>query len=69
MEVGDAPFFKILRTYLARYGNSHANSDDFIAIAQKVSGKNLDPLFKAWLEDSMIPDMPRCGLHVKDYAE
>jgi aminopeptidase N len=69
MEVGDAPFFKILRTYLARYGNSHANSDDFIAIAQKVSGKNLDPLFKAWLEQDMIPDMPRYGLYVKDYAE
>jgi len=69
LEVGDALFFKILRTYLTRYGNSHADSDDFITIAKEVSGKNLDPLFKAWLEDSMIPDMPRYGLYVKDYAK
>jgi aminopeptidase N len=69
LEVGDALFFKILQTYLTRYSNSHADSDDFIAIAKELSGKDLDPLFKAWLEDSMIPDMPQYGLYVKDYTK
>jgi len=68
-KVGDKMFFNILRTYFTRYKNSHANSNDFEAIATEVSKENLDDFFKAWLEDKIIPDIPKYGLYKKNYAK
>jgi aminopeptidase N len=48
-EIGDEPFFKILRTYLERYKGSSASTDDFIAVAQEVSGRDLRAQFDQWL--------------------
>ncbi|MFF2366036.1 M1 family metallopeptidase [Streptomyces sp. NPDC058122] len=47
--IGDAAFFKLLPawTKLHRYGN--ASTADFIALAEKVSGQQLDDLFQTWL--------------------
>ena len=69
IKVGDTTFFNILRAYFKRYKNSHANSIDFEAIATEVSGENLDDFFKAWLEDKLIPDIPKYGLYKKNYAK
>ena len=69
LKVGDEKFFSILQTYFKRYKNSHADSDDFEAIATEVSGQNLDSFFKAWLEEKLIPDMPEYGLFKKDYKQ
>ena len=69
MKVGDKVFFEILKTYFTTYKNSHASSEDFEAIATKVSGKDLSAFFKAWLEDKIIPDMPNYGLYKENYAE
>jgi len=69
IKVGDKTFFKILKTYFTRYRNSHANSIDFEAIATEVSKENLDDFFKSWLEDKLIPDMPKYGLYKKNYAK
>ncbi len=33
-------------------------TDDFIALAEEVSGEELDDLFEAWLEDDEIPALP-----------
>lgn len=67
LEVGDDIFFRIIRTYLKRYQNGNADSDDFIAVAQEVSRKNLTLLFKAWLEETLPPDMPSYDLYLKNY--
>ncbi len=67
LKVGDEKFFAIVKNYFKEYKNSHANSNDFEAIATKVSGKNLDDFFKVWLEDKLIPDIPEYGLYKKDY--
>ena len=67
MKMGDATFFKILRTYFQRYKDGNADSNDFIAVAESVGKKNLQPFFRAWLEDPILPDMPRYGLFVRDY--
>jgi aminopeptidase N len=58
LTVGDVTFFKILRQWVAdhRYGN--ASTADFVALAEKVSGRDLDALFKSWLEDTGLPDLP-----------
>ena len=67
LEVGDKTFFAILRAYLKRYRNGNAGSGDFITVAQEVSKKDLSALFKAWLEDTLPPDMPTYGLYLKNY--
>ncbi|AEV85178.1 peptidase [Actinoplanes sp. SE50] len=49
LAVGDDAFFQILRTWTAthRYGNG--TTPEFTALAEKISGKDLDALFQAWL--------------------
>jgi len=48
-EVGDATFFAILRQYLAQYRYDVAQGQDFLRVAEAVSGKNLKPLSDRWL--------------------
>ncbi|MFG2383413.1 M1 family metallopeptidase [Streptomyces avermitilis] len=47
--IGDTAFFKLLPawTKLHKYGN--ANTDQFIRLAEKISGRQLDDLFQTWL--------------------
>jgi aminopeptidase N len=59
MEVGDDPFFEILRTWADRYAYGNATTNDFIALAEEVAGRDLDPLFDAWLKSETLPDLPR----------
>jgi aminopeptidase N len=58
LRVGDSTFFRILRTYATRYRYANANTADFIAVANAVSGKNLTPLFQTWLYANTVPPMP-----------
>ncbi|MBI3169834.1 MAG: M1 family metallopeptidase [Chloroflexi bacterium] len=58
LEVGDDVFFEILRTYYDRYKFDNAVTDDFIAVAEEVSGQNLGNFFEAWLYDEQLPPMP-----------
>jgi aminopeptidase N len=58
LEVGDEAFFEILRTYYDRYKFSNAVTDDFIAVAEEVSGKDLSDFFDAWLYDEQLPPLP-----------
>jgi aminopeptidase N len=47
--IGDTAFFKLLPawTKLHRYGN--ASTADFIKLAEKISGQQLDDLFQTWI--------------------
>ena len=56
--VGDETFFSILRTYMERYGDGYAGTDEFISIDEEVSGQDLDPLFEAWLFSAKLPALP-----------
>ena len=58
LRIGDADFFRILRGWptVHRYGN--ASTADFIAFAERVSGRNLDGFFHTWLYSSGKPDLP-----------
>jgi len=56
--VGDDAFFEILRTYHDRYKYGNAATEDFIALAEEISGQQLDDLFDAWLYDEQLPPMP-----------
>lgn len=57
-ELGDDVFFDILREYHARFADSAATSSDFIAVAEEVSGQDLDALFDAWLYAETVTELP-----------
>jgi aminopeptidase N len=56
--VGDEAFFEILRTWSSRYGGGDASTEDFIALAEEVSGEDLTALFDAWLYQPDLPPLP-----------
>ncbi|MGK5683298.1 M1 family metallopeptidase [Actinoplanes sp. URMC 104] len=49
LAVGDDDFFEILRTWTAQHRYGNATTQQFIDLAEKISGENLDALFQAWL--------------------
>ena len=68
LEVGDEAFFEILRGYAARFAHSNASTEDFVNLAEEISGQPLDDLFEAWLYADTLPDLPQLGLYQADYA-
>lgn len=54
-ELGDETFFDVLREYLGRYQYSNASTDDFIAVAEQVSGRDLQTFFDNWLLEADVP--------------
>jgi aminopeptidase N len=48
-KVGTNEFLAILRAWAAEHRWGNANTDDFIALAESRSGKNLSNLFQRWL--------------------
>jgi aminopeptidase N len=62
LRVGDATFFNIMRGYYQRYQYANATTDDFIYVAELVSGEDLSSFFDAWLYDERVPDVPEMNL-------
>ena len=54
-EVGDKTFQKIIQAYYQQYKGGNADSKDFEAIAEKVSGEELTWFFDQWLYRPGIP--------------
>ncbi|WP_308166531.1 MULTISPECIES: M1 family metallopeptidase [Actinomadura] len=48
--IGDRAFFQVLRTWAASRRDSSATTEEFVAHAERVSGRRLGPLFDAWLK-------------------
>ena len=48
-ELGDETFKAVLRTYADRYRWKIAAPDDFLAVAEEVSGQDLDALYSHWI--------------------
>lgn len=55
LEVGDTAFFNAAKLWLERYDDSAGTSEDFQAIYEEVSGKDLDAFFQTWLYDQVKP--------------
>ncbi len=53
--LGDSTFFSLLRAYAGRYRYGNVETKDFIALAEEVSGLELDDFFDAWLYAKEIP--------------
>jgi aminopeptidase N len=48
-QVGDRDFFRILRAWAKRKAGGNGTSGQFNALAERISGQQLDALFDAWL--------------------
>ena len=58
LRVGDEAFFTILRAWTDRFHNGNATTEDFIALAEEMSGEQLDEFFRAWLFEPALPALP-----------
>lgn len=57
-QIGDEAFFETLRTYLNQNRDDTVTTNDFIAVAESVSGADLNGLFAEWLYGESVPQLP-----------
>jgi hypothetical protein len=58
LAVGDDDFFKILRRWAQKNEGGNVTTDEFIALAERISGQQLDELFETWLFTPGKPELP-----------
>ena len=56
-EIGDEAFFALAQTWVERYGGGTASTADFIALAEEVSGQDLETLFNVWISTPARPNV------------
>ncbi|NEA54614.1 M1 family metallopeptidase [Streptomyces sp. SID13666] len=56
--VGDKTFLRILRTWATDNRDGHGTTAQFIRLAERQSGKNLDRLFHTWIGTAGKPSQP-----------
>ncbi|MEU5899351.1 MULTISPECIES: M1 family metallopeptidase [Streptomyces] len=56
--IGDKDFFKLLRSWARQHRYGNATTADFVRLAEKVSGEQLDELFTTWLFTKGKPALP-----------
>lgn len=57
-KIGDKAFLAGARLWLTRHNDSAATTEDFEAVMEKASGRQLDAFFDDWLRDGDRPAMP-----------
>ena len=58
VEVGDKVFFRILRSWARSNAGGNVTTAEFVRLSERISGKNLNPLFNSWLFSSKKPKLP-----------
>ncbi|MGW2934773.1 M1 family metallopeptidase [Streptomyces sp. NPDC001156] len=56
--VGDAIFFRILRTWAADHQGGHGTTAQFVRLSERLSGQDLDALFHTWIGMTGKPSAP-----------
>jgi aminopeptidase N len=57
-KIGDAAFMRVERAWVKHYEGRSASTDDFIALASRVSGRHLTSFLRSWLYSTTTPPMP-----------
>ncbi|GAB7104933.1 M1 family metallopeptidase [Streptomyces phaeofaciens JCM 4814] len=57
-EIGTRSFEQLERSWVQDHRDATATTDDFRSLAEKISGRDLDAFFKAWLYGEKTPPMP-----------
>lgn len=55
--IGDPDFFALLRAWVDAHDDGTASTEDFVALAEKISGEELDQLFQDWLYADRLPSL------------
>ncbi|TPN82398.1 M1 family metallopeptidase [Aquimarina algicola] len=63
--IGDASFKIVIHNYLEKHQFSNATTDDFIAIAEEVSGTDLSGYREQWLESIKFPSQEALNILTK----
>jgi aminopeptidase N len=58
MTIGDRTFFRILRAWARVHRDGNGTTPRFIALAERLSGRQLDTLFRDWLFTATKPPPP-----------
>ncbi|MFJ1969772.1 M1 family metallopeptidase [Streptomyces sp. NPDC087903] len=56
--VGDQVFYRILRSWATAHRGGHGTTAQFVRLAERESGKDLDSLFQTWLYSAGKPNTP-----------
>jgi aminopeptidase N len=48
-KIGDEKFFDILKTWTRTHFHGNGTTEEFTALAEKISGEDLDAFFQTWL--------------------
>ncbi|SME95151.1 M1 family metallopeptidase [Streptomyces sp. Amel2xC10] len=56
--IGEDAFGAVERAFLTRYRNASASTDDYIAVASRVSGQDVSGFLRDWLYGTTTPRMP-----------
>ncbi len=56
VEIGDEDYFRFLRTWATSQSGDTATTEEFIALAEEMSGQQLDELFDTWVFTPGRPD-------------
>ena len=56
--IGDDVFFDLLRSWATLHAGGNVTTDQFIALAESLSGQQLDGLFQTWLFTGVKPSRP-----------
>lgn len=59
-QIGDATFFTVLRQWVAKYNGTSRTTEDFIGLAEQVSGQDLTTFFDDWLFSTTLPKALPC---------
>ena len=55
VKIGDRAFFRLGQRWVSRYNDSSASTKDFEALAERVSGQDLNRFFDVWLHSTEKP--------------
>ena len=67
-KVGSADFFAILQRWATSRAGDNVRTGEFVRLAEKVSGEELNPLFRKWLYTEKKPSLPGGRVGAGDFA-
>jgi aminopeptidase N len=62
LHIGDDDFFALLKAWYERYKDGNASTTDFMALANEISGQDLEDFFNEWLYEQEVPPIPEMDL-------
>ena len=67
-EIGDNSFFTLLKTYTREFRDGNATTEDFIRLAEEISGQDLDEFFRSGSSSRSPADAHEAGLPASTHS-